>query len=176
MTVGLDTTLSTQRLCLKAVDYSEVDLIWDASRRVGFTDGMTWDPPASREEIVEITRRTIASWQQGTDYVFTIFLPTGVAIGRVGFHQQTDPNTWNLGFWIRAEHWGKGYAAEAARAVLDFGFTVLKAEKCVTSHAVWNTQSQSVIKRLGFELTGENPVGFFKKGKPVAEYEYELRR
>ena len=177
MGIPLDTVIKTPRLLLRAVDFSDVELVWEATRFEGFNDGMTWDPPASKEEIIQVTERNLKHWQQGKDYVFTVCLHNPVsAIGRVGLLKVAAPDSWNIGFWIHPDHWGNGYAPEAARAVLDFGFDALQAVRIVTAHAIWNKRSQRVIQRLGFKYVRENPEGFYKSGKPVAEYEYELGR
>lgn len=175
--ISPETTLTTERLKLRPVDLSDVDLVWEVSRFEGFTDGMTWDPPASRQEIVEITHRNLAHWEQGNDYVFTIsLLKPACPIGRVGLQKENSRGTWNLGFWVHPDHWGNGYASEAARAMLEFGFNTLHADRIVTAHATWNKRSRSVIQRLGFKSVGVNPAGFYKDGNPVEEVEYELRR
>ena len=177
MNIPLDTIFKTPRLSLRAVDFSDIDLVWDATRFEGFNDGMTWDPPASKEEIIQVTERNLEHWQQGKDYVFTVCLrDPAIAIGRVGLLKVADSDTWNIGFWVHPDYWSNGYASEAAQAVLDFGFDVLQAKKVVTAHAIWNKRSQHVIQGLGFRYIRENPEGFSKNGKPVAEYEYELYR
>lgn len=177
MDISLDTTLSTKRLLLRSVELSDVDLVWEASRFEGFNDGMTWDPPTSKEDIVEITHRNLAHWQQGKDYVFTVCLAsTNCSIGRVGLHREESADAWNIGFWIHPGHWGNGFAREAAAAVLEFGFSMVKADRIVTAHATWNIRSQRVIEDLGFRYLQANPAGFYKNGNPVEEYEYELSR
>lgn len=177
MDIPLDTTLSTERLLLRAVDFPDVDLVWEASRFEGFNDGMVWDTPEQREHIVEVTQRNIDEWRTGRQYVFTICAADPArAIGRVGLRREGPPGVWNIGFWIHPEHWGNGFAPEAARAALAFAFDSLGAKRVVTAHAIWNTRSEGVIRRLGFEFLRENPDGFRKDGKPVAEFEYELRR
>lgn len=175
MDIPLDTTLKTSRLSLRPVDFCDVELAWQASRVAGFNDGMTWDPPASRQELVQITQRNLDHWREGTNYVFTVCTQNpALAVGRVGLYRETDPDTWNLGFWIHPDHWGNAYAPEAARSVLEFGFDTLKAARVVTEHATWNKRSQSVIRGLGFEYVRENPAGFYKNGNPVSVREYEM--
>ena len=44
MHIPANTILRTERLMLRAVDFCDIDLVWEASRFVGFNDGMTWDP------------------------------------------------------------------------------------------------------------------------------------
>lgn len=170
-----DIIIETDRLYLRSVDLTDVDLVWDVSRVDGFNDGMTWDPPSSKEDIVSITNKNIADWESGTDYVFTVVVAGGgESIGRVGIHQKDTSGVWNIGFWICPEYWSCGYATEASIAILNFGFQQLNAKKITTDHAVWNQQSRKVIAKLGFTLMGENPKGFVKNGDPVAVLEYEL--
>lgn len=175
MSISRDTILTTPRLALRPVDFCDIDLVWGASRSTGFNDGMTWDAPNHRDELVKITQDNIDQWYAGTNYVFTVCMQnSAIAIGRVGLYKATAPGTWNIGFWIHPDHWGKGYAPEAARAVLAFGIDRLKAARILTEHATWNERSQSVIQALGFQYVRDNPAGFYKKGKPVAVLEYEL--
>lgn len=113
MEISLNTTLTTERLLLRPVDLSDVELVWEATRFDGFNDGMTWDPPASREDIVEVTHRNLAHWSQGKDYVFTVCLTcNGNSIGRVGLHREETPGTWNIGFWIHPDHWAMAMRAK----------------------------------------------------------------
>ncbi len=175
MHISADTVLNTERLMLRAVDFCDIDLVWQASRTEGFNDGMTWDPPGSRDELAHITQRNRDDWRDGKCYIFTICtLQPCIAVGRVGLHKEAEPNTWNIGFWVHPDHWGKGYAPEAARVVLEFGFERLGAARIATAHATWNTRSQGVIRRLGFQFVRENPAGFYKNGTAVAEFEYAL--
>src|SRR5207253_4135180 len=52
--------------------------------------------------------------------------------------------------WRLARHaWGHGYATEAARAVLDYGFRVLEREEILAVTVVGNLRSRAVMERLG---------------------------
>lgn len=177
MNVSLSTVFVTERLKIRPVALSDVDVVWEASRVPGFNNGMSWDPPETRAAIVEMNRNSIEAWKLGQDYVFTIaLLGKDKPIGRIGLQKGDAPGSWNMGFWIHPEHWGRGYAPEAAGAVLDFAFNTLAATCIVASHALWNTRSQAVIERLGFRYVGVNPAGLYKGGQPVEEREYELTR
>nr|WP_281398263.1 GNAT family N-acetyltransferase [Ruficoccus amylovorans] len=52
---------------------------------------------------------------------------------------------------LSPEHWYNGYATEAARAVLDFGFNSLGREEIVAFTTESNTPSQRVMRRLGMQ-------------------------
>ena len=78
----------------------------------------------------------------------------GLVLGRVGI-QLLDPETWEpatgpggrpeLGWTLHPEHWGNGYATEAARAVLDW----FDGSGVISLIAPDNLRSQRVAGRLG---------------------------
>lgn len=57
---------------------------------------------------------------------------------------------WRLGF----QHWGKGYASEAARGALQVGFRTLGLAEIVSFTAVANRRSRAVMERLGMHESG----------------------
>lgn len=59
-------------------------------------------------------------------------------------------NEYEIGFHLRPKFWGKGYASEAANAVIDYAFTVLKAKKLFAGHNPKNIVSRKVLSKLGF--------------------------
>jgi RimJ/RimL family protein N-acetyltransferase len=54
-----------------------------------------------------------------------------------------------IGWRLAYEHWGSGYATEAARAALDFGFAHLALDQIVSFTATANRRSWRVMERLG---------------------------
>ena len=175
-TIPLTFELVTDRLRLRAVTETDVELVWSATRHDGFNDGLTWDAPNHKSELVEYTQFTRDKWIEGISYEFVSELPgTGQTVGRTGIRQENSPFEWSIGFWVHPEYWGQGFAFEAGREIINFGFTKLNASKITTAHAIWNTRSKRVIEKLGFGFVGENPCGFVKNGNPVPEYEYEIR-
>lgn len=57
---------------------------------------------------------------------------------------------WRLAF----QHWGKGFASEAAREALRVGFHLLRLKEIVSFTAVGNRRSRAVMERLGMRETG----------------------
>lgn len=85
---------------------------------------------------------------------FAITLPeTGEYVGQCGYGPDEDGQL-QVGYWIARQHWGKGYATEAARAVLDIGRS-LGLGRVVASHFVDNPASGKVLRKAGFRPTGE---------------------
>ena len=73
-------------------------------------------------------------------------------------------NSYEIGFHLRPQFWGKGYATEAAAAVIDYAFTVLKAEALFAGHHPNNTASSKVLRKLGFHYIGDEfyePTGLY---------------
>ncbi len=54
-----------------------------------------------------------------------------------------------VGWRLRRESWGHGYATEAARAALAYGFGVLQLDEIVSMTAITNVRSQRVMQKLG---------------------------
>ncbi len=54
-----------------------------------------------------------------------------------------------LGYRLAREHWGQGFATEAGREALRFGFEVLRLDEIVSFTAALNLPSQAVMQRLG---------------------------
>lgn len=54
-----------------------------------------------------------------------------------------------IGWRLAREHWGRGYANEAARAVLDFGFGEMGLDEVVSFTAAGNARSRAVMERIG---------------------------
>lgn len=82
--------------------------------------------------------------------------------GCIGIDTQDNGDV-ELGYWISRQHWGRGYATEAGRAVLENART-LGHKRLVASHFVDNPVSGTVLHKLGFKPTGQT-VGIFSRGR-----------
>ncbi|MBV9718948.1 MAG: GNAT family N-acetyltransferase [Candidatus Eremiobacteraeota bacterium] len=71
-----------------------------------------------------------------------------IALQAVPFEAPFTPAN-EIGWRFSAEHWGNGYATEAARAALDFAFDVLGWPEVIAFTAAQNLRSQRVMERLG---------------------------
>lgn len=70
-----------------------------------------------------------------------------------------------VGWRLGREHWGNGYATEAARAALDFGFTHLNLTSIVAFTAHTNAPSEAVMRRLG--MTRDSGGDFLHPAVPA---------
>jgi RimJ/RimL family protein N-acetyltransferase len=84
---------------------------------------------------------------------FAITRQDGTLIGGCGIHVLSGGEP-ELGYWIGVSHWGRGYATEAARAVLDHAFATLGYERLTSRARVSNPASRRVLEKCGFQWTG----------------------
>ena len=82
-------------------------------------------------------------------------LESGRLVGRVGFHQPADWPDFELGWTIGHAFWGKGYATEAARRALDYGFNEMGRDHVISCIDPENVASIRVAERLGETIEGE---------------------
>lgn len=76
-------------------------------------------------------------------------------IGTAGFNQLNFSNKRaEIGYEIHPDFWGKGYAREAAAAILEYGFMEMGLNRVAAVVYLENTPSSLLLKRLGFQLEG----------------------
>ncbi|MFO0958530.1 MAG: GNAT family N-acetyltransferase [Isosphaeraceae bacterium] len=75
-----------------------------------------------------------------------------------------------VGWRLAREHWGFGYATEAARAALGFGFESLELEEIVSFTSVLNVRSRAVMERLGMLPDGTFPHPALPEGHRLREH------
>lgn len=75
-------------------------------------------------------------------------------VGAVGLTVDPEMRRGELGYWIGREEWGRGWATEAARAAVRFGFEVLRLDRIVARHLASNPASGAVMRKLGMQAEG----------------------
>ncbi|MEH2481503.1 RimJ/RimL family protein N-acetyltransferase [Nitrobacteraceae bacterium AZCC 2146] len=74
-------------------------------------------------------------------------------VGMVGVDWRA-PETPELGYWLGVDHWGQGFATEAARAVIDFTFEEFDVEHLISGARVANPASRNILEKCGFQWSG----------------------
>jgi RimJ/RimL family protein N-acetyltransferase len=64
-------------------------------------------------------------------------------------------NYYDLGYRLKEQHWGKGYATEAAIASLDYGFNKLNLDKICAAADLNNIASNYILKKIGMKPSGQ---------------------
>jgi RimJ/RimL family protein N-acetyltransferase len=99
---------------------------------------------------------------------FLISLADGTVIGGCGLVRLGDPDP-ELGYWIGVPYWGRGYATEAVRALIDHAFGALGCERLAGRARVSNPASRRVLEKCGFQWTGVSLIRIraLKSSAPV---------
>ena len=107
-----------------------------------------------------------ADQQQRGPLSFLVTLPNkpgAPAIGTIGIGS-FGQNPHELGYWFARDHWGQGYATEAARGILRTA-RALGIDKVTAGHFVENPASGRVLRKVGFRETGEvRPISSAGRG------------
>ena len=82
--------------------------------------------------------------------------PAHATIGWCGLRFDEAEGQYDLGYRFLEEHWGRGYATEAARATLSWARERLPGARIVARARVENTASHGVLRRMGMVPVGED--------------------
>ncbi len=121
---------------------------------------------------VEDARRWIRGL--GDERVFVIIRRFRL-IGCVGLNPKSQTSC-ELGYWIGRKWWGRGYATEAAAAVLPIAFTNPAVVLVTSAHFKDNPESGNVLYKLGFSPAGEGLRWCEARGQKIESVEFRLTR
>lgn len=102
-------------------------------------------------------RESVGSWAERRAYDFTVRPIDDLDrhVGNVSVWPTSVQNSvGEVGYWIRSDDTGNGYATEAAAVAVDVGFRELGLHKVTLRIAVGNDASETIAKRLGFTYEG----------------------
>ena len=75
-------------------------------------------------------------------------------VGAIGLHSKPDHDRAEIGYWIGLPFWGKGFATEAASAVLRHAFETLSLHRIYAMHFTRNPASGRVLQKIGMRHEG----------------------
>ncbi|GGQ68374.1 GNAT family N-acetyltransferase [Couchioplanes azureus] len=105
---------------------------------------------------------------------------TGIFLGWFEFRPVNEHSAAvvELGYRLNKAAWGRGFATEGSRALIDKGFTDLGVERVTANTMAVNTGSRRVMEKAGLRFrrnfTGDWPEAI--EGSEHGEVEYELTR
>ncbi|HEV2861575.1 MAG TPA: GNAT family N-acetyltransferase [Pyrinomonadaceae bacterium] len=83
---------------------------------------------------------------------------SGKLVGRIGFFNPAGWPGFELGWALRREAWGRGYATEGARRALEYAFAEMGREHVISLIHPENGASVKVAERIGEELEGRTEL------------------
>ena len=146
---------------------------------------------AAQPSVAKVTSRRIQATEEGVrkyidlqnsyrpfemDEVFELAIERkedGKVIGFFGFICQ-DYGQGEMGWALGEEYRGQGYATEAARALMDYGFNSLGLHRIHADTSTDNTASWRIMERLGMRREGLLRGAVYEEGKWVDRYVYGI--
>ena len=177
--------LQTRRLLLRAfslADASRVRRLADDSAVASTTIHI---PHPYADDMAEQWIQTQQErYEKGHEVCFAVVLRSrNLLIGTIGLRLNLRHSRAELGYWIGKPYWNRGYASEAADAVLGYGFETLGLHRICAYHFRRNPASGRVLQKIG--MTHEATLrqhtskwGRFEdlEGYGILRSEYEARR
>lgn len=149
--------IETKRLLLRRFEIEDAAAMyhnWASDQEV--TKFLTWPAYTSVDDAEKTLREWLFSYQNSSFYQWAIVPkdlnePIG-SISVVGMDEKTE--TMEIGYCIGRKWWHQGITAEALKAVVDFLFDQVKANRIQARHDVNNPNSGLVMKKCGMQYEG----------------------
>ena len=122
---------------------------------LGNAETMRWYPrPFSEDEVREWIERQMGRYPEGCGLLGLVEKQTGRLIGDCGtVWQEVEGRTeLEIGYHVNRERWNKGFATEAARAVMGYAFQRFDVERVVSMIRPENAASRRVAEKNGFTV------------------------
>jgi RimJ/RimL family protein N-acetyltransferase len=165
--------LTTPRLRLRpftAADREAIHAVYtdpDVMRHVGHGPHRS---AVDTDAALQAFARTLAA--RGISFLAVEERASGRLIGDAGLYPvDGSPDEVELGYTLARDAWGRGYATEAAQALVEHARTALDVARVVATVDPANAASRHVLEKLGMTASGER-VAY---GRPHAVYAVELR-
>ena len=113
-----------------------------------------WTDPANERVPADASSEQARAWASGVPCAVWE-RASGELVGDCSLHFDTTFGEWELSYGFRRDRWGHGYATEAARACVAYGFAEMDLEKIVADVEPANEASARVLEKCGFERVGE---------------------
>ena len=144
--------IRTERLLIKT---PEIDDKFELTQLINDKDVIKWlsEIPfpytlSHAEEFIERSRERVLKQES---YNFMIFQDKKM-IGGIGLSEFNNKSC-QVGYWLGKKYWGNGFATEALKSILDFGFDQLNLEKIYAAYKIGNEGSIRVLTKCGFEYS-----------------------
>ncbi|HZU12092.1 MAG TPA: GNAT family N-acetyltransferase [Chloroflexota bacterium] len=178
----MDVFVETERLLLRRLTPADLDLLVELDSDPAVMHFITGGIPHSRAEIESEELPGFLSYYErydGLGFWAAIEKETGTFLGWFHFRpEEDDPTHVELGYRFRASAWGKGYAAEGSRALIEKGFSEQGVQRVMASTMAVHVASRRVMEKAGpryirtFQAEWPYPI----PGDEHGEVEYALER
>lgn len=150
-------TLTTKRLALREFAKGDWQAVHEYASDPEVVRYVDWGPNTEKETR-DFIRRTMASCKEKPrrDYQFAVILKEeDRLIGACDIHLSEPPHQEaSIGYCLNRHYWGNGYATEATRRLLAFGFDELQLHRIFATCDPQNKGSVRVLEKAGMRREG----------------------
>ena len=114
--------------------------------------------------------------EPGKMWLAITFLSDGRQIGGIGMRIEEQHRHAELGYWLGVPYWSQGYATEAGREMIRYGFEELDLHRIFATHFAHNPASGNILRKLGMRHEGCQREHLLKWGQFVDSEIYGLLR
>ena len=175
-------TLKTKRLTLRAMCADDIPAFVPLLDDFEVVKNLTHVPhPYTEADGRAFIARTEQKRSEGLSLNYAVLLGGETFIGFCTANIEDEngerhSGSRELGYWCGRPFWGRGYATEAAQAVVEHAFVVLGATALTSGVYIDNPASLRVLKKLGFRETGTAERNCVSRGAIVIAHEVLLTR
>ena len=160
--------IETQRLTLKKLGVSDKDRLTELIGDFRVSETLSNVP-------YPYTHQDAETWLNRVDtseFELSIFR-NSILIGGIGLTPEDDVY-FELGYWLGFEYWGRGYATESCKALLNYVKKNTSYKNFKASVYKGNIASSKVLKKVGFRQTGEGKILCLSKQENIQCVNYEF--
>jgi len=104
-------------------------------------------------------------WDEGSNFVYGIFEPTGRVVGGTGFHVRNGPGVLEIGYWLTKDAEGKGLMTRVVDTLTKAAVSVEGVTRVEIHCDADNSRSAAIPKRLGYSLVRVEPREILAPGE-----------
>ena len=175
------TQLDTERLLLRPTRRTDLSQLHEAIEAT-LPELVRWLPWArlthDKRDSRQYLRHARSTWTRRAAFEYVLEArSTHTLVGMASVHRiDWYRRCAGLGYWIRKEMWGQGFATEAGAALVERALLVWELHRIEAHIATDNIASQRVIEKLGFQREGVARQIEFVNGRYLDHIQYSLLR
>lgn len=155
----MDLIIETERLILREMLHQDAAALFDMDKNPTVHKYLWQKPFTTLEEIhvyIDLVRNQYLSNRIGR--FSTVIKETNEVIGWTGIKFVNDhvengkTNFYDFGYRLNEKSWNKGYATEASKAWLDYGFSQMGIKEMNAFTHAENASSNHVLQKVGFNF------------------------
>ncbi len=161
-------TIETERLILRAFTYEDASSMMNNWAGDDYVQKMYGEPSyKTLEKVNKLLDKYIGGYSKKYFFRWAVIeKSTGECIGQIAyFLVDTSGHFGEIEYCIGTAYQGKGYATEATKAVIDYGFNKIGFHKVQICVRPSNAPSKKVIEKCGFTYEGTLRDYFYIDGK-----------